>query len=64
MDLFWSCLSSHIMTRPVICFTVLLHMIFSHVISDITPWLYSRAPSRGSPPNKPPLCLGLSLGDV
>ena len=32
------CLSSHIMTCPVICFTVLLHMIFSHVISDITPW--------------------------
>ena len=39
-----------------LCF---LHLIFSHVISDI------RAPSEGPPPNLPTqLCLGLSIGDV
>ena len=52
MVFIWSCLSSQIMTRPVTFSTVLLHFIFSHVISDIIPWLYSRAPSRGSPPKK------------
>ena len=65
MDLFWSCLSSHILTRPVICSQCFCTWFLAMSSVTLPHGSTLEHPHEGPPPNKPPpLCLGLSLGDV